>query len=62
MTYTYTDLKQDYVIETLGKGQKVIICDFSTMRLLDCDNLTVGAIKAFFDLAGVKFFKAVASE
>lgn len=58
----YAEVKKEYVIETLGKGTPVIMCDFNTMRMQDCMDMTVGAINAFINKAGVKFFKAVASE
>lgn len=59
---TYTELKKEYVIETLGKGAKVILCDFATMRMLDCGDMTINTIQSFIDKADTKFFKAVANE
>jgi len=59
---TYTELKKEYVIETLGKGTKVIMCDFSTMRMVDCTEMTVQAINSFIEKAETKFFKEVANE
>lgn len=59
---TYTELKKEYVIETLGKGTPVICCDFDTMRMLDCADMTIKTIQSFIDKAGTKFFKAVANE
>lgn len=56
---TYVEIKTEYVIETLGKCQKVILCDFSSMRMLDCDNLTVSAINNFINKGTAKFFKVV---
>jgi len=58
---TYTELKKDYVIETLAKGAVVIVCDFSTMRMLDCTEMTVNAILAFIEKAETVFFKGVAN-
>lgn len=59
---TYTELKKEFVIENLGKGNTVIMCDFSTMRMVNCDTMTVGAIQSFMEKPETKFFKAVASE
>lgn len=56
---TYTELKKEYVIETLGKGDKVIMCDFSTMRMVDCGDMTVNTILAFIEKSETKFFKVV---
>ena len=46
---TYTEVKKDYVIETLAKGNTVIVCDFSTLRMLDCGEMTVNTINSFID-------------
>ena len=54
---TYTELKKEYVIETLGKGTRVIMCDFATMRMLECRELTVVAINSFLEKPDTKFFK-----
>lgn len=59
---TYTELKKEYVIETLGKGTPVICCDFATMRMLDCADMTVNTIRSFIEKSETKFFKAVANE
>lgn len=58
----YTELKKEFVIETLAKGVNVICCDFSTMRMSDCGDMTVNAINAFIEKAETKFFKVVAGE
>ena len=59
---SYTELKKEYVIENLGKGNKVIMCDFSTMRMVDCAEMTVAAINSFIDKSETKFFKEVVNE
>lgn len=59
---TYTELKKEYVIETLGKGNSVIMCDFSTMRMVDCGEMTVNTIKSFIEKNETKFFKVTANE
>lgn len=59
---TYTELKKEYVIETLGKGDTVILCDFETMRMMDCKTLTVAAIQTFIEKSTTKFFKGVKNE
>lgn len=58
---TYEQLKKDYVIETLAKGNTVIVCDFSTMRMLDCCEMTVNTINSFIVKSETVFFKGVAS-
>lgn len=59
---SYSELKKEYVIETLGKGNTVIMCDFSTMRMVDCATMTVAAINCFIESSGTKFFKVVNNE
>lgn len=59
---SYEVLKKDYVIETLAKGTTVICCDFSTMRMLDCTDMTVKTINNYIAKDGVVFYKAVANE
>lgn len=58
----YTELKKEYVIETLGKGNRVIMCDFSTMRMVDCGEMTVNAINSFMAKSETKFYKEVVNE
>lgn len=59
---TITELKKEYVIETLGKGERVIMCDFSTLRMADCGEMTVNTINSFIEKPETKFFKVVESE
>jgi hypothetical protein len=58
----YTELKKEYVIETLGKGNRVIMCDFATMRMVDCGEMTVSAINSFLAKPETKFYKEVVNE
>ena len=55
----YTELKPEFVIETLAKGTEVVLCDFSSMKLLACSDLTIGGINSYISKEGVKFFKGV---
>lgn len=59
---SYEVIKKDYVIQSLAKGDKVILCDFDTMRMSNCDDMTVGAINTFIEKKNTVFYKAVASE
>lgn len=58
---TYTEIKSEYVIETVAKAN-VVVCDFKGKRILECDGLTVNAIKSFTESADAKFFKVIADE
>ena len=53
-TYTMTDGK--YVIEKLGKGVQVLLCDLTSMRVMDCNVMTVGAINSFIPRTDCKWF------
>ena len=55
----YELLKNEYVMETLEKGTEVIICDFPTMRMINCNGLTVGAILSFSAKNTTVFYKKV---
>lgn len=59
---TYTELKKEYVIETIAKGDTVILCDFAKLRMNDCVDMTVNVINNAIAKAETKFFKVVASE
>lgn len=52
-------LKKEYVIQTLAKGTRVIMCDFDTMRMSECDVMTVAAISAFIAKPNTVFYKEV---
>lgn len=56
------ELKPEFVLSTLGKGTKVVACDFQTMRMTDCGEMTVNAINAFIEKGTVKFFTVITNE
>lgn len=56
---TFEVLKNNYVLETLEKGTEVIACDFATMRMINCKDLTVGAIMGFAEKPTTVFYKKV---
>lgn len=58
----YIELDKKEVIEAIGFGEKVIMCDFETNRMMDCKNLTIKSIQFFVEKAETKFFKEVANE
>ena len=59
---TYEEVKKEYVIQTIANGNTVLLCDFPTKRIMDCDDMTVGAIQGFMEKTETKFFKEVANE
>lgn len=58
----YTELKKEYVIETLGGGSEVIVCDFQSMRIANCSELIVREIQSLIAKPETKFFKVVVNE
>ena len=59
---TYTETKKEYVIESLGKGQSVLVVDFQTMRVMDCTEMTVNTINSYIAKSDTKFFKVTSNE
>ena len=59
---TISELKPEFVLTTLGKGTKVVACNFQTMVMSDCGEMTVNAINAYIEKGTVKFFTVVNNE
>ena len=55
-TKKYDSVEGKYVIEKLGKGVPVLLCDLTGMRVMDCDTMTVGAINSFVPRTDCKWF------
>lgn len=56
MSKTYTGVDAKYVIEKLGKGENVLLCNLNTMRVIDCSTMTVAAINSFLPRTDCKWF------
>ena len=59
---TYTVIKSEYVIETLGKGNDVLVVDFQTMRVMSCLEMTVNTINSYIEKPNTVFYKVVVNE
>ena len=53
---TITELKNEFVFANLGNGNRVVACEFDTLRMMDCADLKVSAIQLFMAKPTVKFF------
>lgn len=53
----YEVLKAQYVVETLGKGTDVIVCDFKAMKIIDCMDMTIRTINSYIADGDVVFYK-----
>lgn len=62
MGATYTAVDAKYVIEKLGKGVNVLLCDFGSMRIMDCNAMTVGAINSFLPRTDCKWYAVTEAE
>lgn len=58
----YEGLKAQYVIETLGKGTDVLVCDFKSRKIVDCMDMTVRAINSYIDSPDTVFYKVTIEE
>ena len=54
---TYTEIGKYEVLEALANGTPVIICDFETLRMMDCKDMNISAICSFIAKDNTKFFK-----
>ena len=53
---SYTGVDGKYVIEKLGKGEKILLCELTGGRIMDCETMTVAAIKSFIPRTDCKWF------
>ena len=59
---TYTVIKSEYVVETLGKGNDVLVVDFQTMRVMSCLEMTINTINSYIAKPNTVFYKVVVDE
>lgn len=59
MAYSYNELNKESVIDNLEIGNKVIMCEFGTRRMMDCDDMSVKTIQAFKAKSDTKFFREI---
>ena len=59
---SYVELNKDEVIAAVCAGVKVVICDFDTLRMMDCSSMSVAGINSFISKSNTKFFKGVENE
>lgn len=52
----YSAIDSKYVIEKLGKGTNVLLCDLTSMRVMDCTTMTVGSINSFVPRTDCKWY------
>lgn len=57
MSYEYTEVKKEYVFKVLGENKTVLCVDFNALRVMNCNELKVGAIQSFLEIPNAKFYE-----
>ena len=58
----YELVEKDNVLTELNNGYVMYVVDIPTLRVMECANMTLSAVKSFIDKDEAMFFKAVANE
>ncbi len=58
----YELVEKNNVLNELNNGCVMYVVDFPTLRVMECANMTLSAVKSFVEKAEAMFFKAVANE
>lgn len=58
----YVEIDKNSILSEIGGAEQVIICDFDTLRMMDCKNMNMSAIKSFMAKDNAKFYKGVNNE
>lgn len=56
---SYNEIYAENVFDNLEGGNKVIMCDFNAMSMIDCIELKVSQLQYYVTKAGVKFFREI---
>lgn len=56
---SYNEIYPENVFDNLEMGNKVIMCDFNAMSMIDCIELKVSQLQYYITKAGVKFFREI---
>ena len=59
MATSYNELNKSSVIENLELGNKVIMCEFSTRKMVDCDDMSVKTVQFYKSKTDTKFFREI---
>ena len=58
----YVEIDKNSILNEIGGAERVIICDFDTLRIMDCKDMNMSAIKSFMAKDNTKFFKGVTND
>ncbi len=56
---SYNEIYPENVFDNLETGNKVIMCDFNAMSMIDCVELKVSQLQYYITKTGVKFFREI---
>lgn len=55
----YEKVEKENVLEEMSNNSGMVLVDFATKRILDCDEMMLNAIRSFIDKTEAVFFKKV---
>lgn len=55
----YEKVEKENVLEEMSNNSGMVLVDFATKRILDCDEMMLNAIRSFIDKPEAVFFKKV---
>ena len=58
----YEQVDKDNVLIELNTGSLMYVVDIPTMRVMECANMTLAAVKSFINKPEAMFFKVAANE
>ncbi len=58
----YELVEKENVLAELNKASVMYVVDFATLRVMECANMTLSAVKSFIEKDEAMFFKAVTNE
>lgn len=58
----YELVEKEDVITELNSGAKMYVVDIPTLRVMECEYMTLQAVKSFVEKPEAMFFKEVANE
>lgn len=61
MKISYNEIYSENVFDNLEAGNRLIMCDFSAMAMVDCTTLKVSQLQYYVGKDGVKFFREIAA-
>lgn len=56
---SYNEIYASNVFDNLEAGNKVIMCDFPAMSMINCIDLKVSQLQYYVTKVGVKFFREI---